>query len=144
MQSVELAEAVEEFGRPVALVEATGERVTLVEEGEAAAVLLPAAEPAGREHFAQRHRRASTPLPEAAEERLPGPERHGPYTRYVHADGQCATFTRERVIVAELRPAAWLDQLEQWALHGRQRYMDPRRAAAFEEFLARQERVGEG
>ncbi|MFF9490251.1 hypothetical protein [Streptomyces sp. NPDC014676] len=53
------------------------------------------------------------------------------------------TFTRGRVVVAELRPASWLDWLEEWAMHGRQGYMDPRQLKAFVEFLDRQPSVGE-
>lgn len=53
------------------------------------------------------------------------------------------TFTRDRVVVAELRLAEWLEQLEEWALYGRQTYMEPKQAAAFAEFLARQPPVGE-
>ncbi|MEU5001696.1 hypothetical protein [Streptomyces sp. NPDC021622] len=48
------------------------------------------------------------------------------------------TFTRHRVVVAELRDAAWLDWLEEQALHARQGCMSPKQAAAFAEFLARQ------
>ncbi|MER5462512.1 type II toxin-antitoxin system prevent-host-death family antitoxin [Streptomyces sp. NPDC002668] len=82
MNSVELTDAVEDFGRLVALVEETGERMTLTEDGLPASVLLPAAE---LEHWAQRAYGALIPLPDTAEERPPGPAQHGPYTRPVHA-----------------------------------------------------------
>ncbi|MFE3144862.1 transposase family protein [Streptomyces scopuliridis] len=53
------------------------------------------------------------------------------------------TFTRGRVVVAELRSAGELDWLEVWARNGRQVYMDPKQSAAFAEFLARQPPLGE-
>ncbi|MFF3326371.1 type II toxin-antitoxin system prevent-host-death family antitoxin [Streptomyces sp. NPDC002889] len=143
MNSVELTDGVEDFGRMVALVEETGERVTLTEDGRPASVLLPAAELAELEHWAQRAYGALIPLPDTAEERPPGPAQHGPYTRYVHADGERMTFTRGRVVVAELRRAGWLEWLEDWARNGRQGYMDPKQSEAFAEFLARQPPVGE-
>ncbi|MBZ9642465.1 hypothetical protein [Streptomyces sp. PSKA30] len=71
--------------------------------GRPVSVLLPAAELAALEHWAQRAYGALIPLPDAAEERPPGPAQYGPYTRYVHADGERMTFTRGRVVVAELR-----------------------------------------
>ncbi|MFF4759268.1 hypothetical protein [Streptomyces sp. NPDC001292] len=61
----------------------------------------------------------------------------------MHADGVRATFTRGRVVVAELRSAGELARLEEWARNGRQGYMDPKQSAAFAEFLARQPPVGE-
>ncbi|MGW7414901.1 type II toxin-antitoxin system Phd/YefM family antitoxin [Streptomyces sp. NPDC054863] len=170
MNDHELADPVTDLTQLVALVEETGERVILTEEGEQAtlaesgeyvvlaedgehmtlgedggpvSVLLPAAELAELEHFAQRYLRAPLPLPVAAGERPPGPEKHGPYVRYVHADGERATFTRGRAVVVESRPAAWLDRLEEQAMYGRQGYMPPKQLAAFEEFLARQPPVGE-
>ena len=82
-------------------------------------------------------------MPDAAGERPPGPEQHGPYTRYVHADGERMTFTRGRLIVAELRSAGWAEWLDGRAMHGRQGYVDPKRLTVFAEFLARQPSVGE-
>ncbi|MCX4673407.1 type II toxin-antitoxin system Phd/YefM family antitoxin [Streptomyces sp. NBC_01381] len=143
MTCVELTDGVEDFGRLAGLVEETGERVILTEDGTPVSVLLPAAELAELEYWAQRGLRAPIPLPEAAEEWPPGPAQHGPYMRYVHVDGGQMTFTRDRVLVAELRDAAWLDWLEEQALHARQGYMSPKQAAAFAEFLARQPPVGE-
>lgn len=143
MRSAELPDTVEDFGHLVAHVEQTGERVLLTQGDLPHSVLLPAAELAKLEYWAQRFLGAPIPLPDAAEERPPGPVRHGPYTRYVHADGERMTFTRGRTVVVELRPAGWLDWLERQAVHGRQGYMDPKQAAAFAEFLARQPPVGE-
>ncbi|MBG0850395.1 type II toxin-antitoxin system Phd/YefM family antitoxin [Streptomyces spinoverrucosus] len=143
MSSVEMTGTVEDFGHLVALVEQTGERVTLTTDGQPVSVLFPAAELAELEHFAQRADRAPIPVPDAAEERPPGPEQHGPYTRYVHADGERMTFTRDRVVVAELRTAGWVEWLEERAMYGRQTYMDPKQSKAFAEFLARQPPVGE-
>ncbi|MFD8963951.1 type II toxin-antitoxin system prevent-host-death family antitoxin [Streptomyces sp. NPDC059568] len=143
MESVELTNGVEDFGRLVASVEETGERVSITVGGEPAGVLLPAAE---LEHWAQRGAKAYSaqrPLPDAPQERQPGPEQQGPYVRYVHADGVRMTFTRGRAVVAELRSAGDLDWLEVWARNGRQIYMDPKQSAAFAEFLARQPPVGE-
>ncbi|MGA5135297.1 type II toxin-antitoxin system Phd/YefM family antitoxin [Streptomyces olivoreticuli] len=112
MNRVELTNAVEVFGRLVALVEESGERMGLTVGGELAGVLLPAAELAELEHWAQRGYGAPIPLPDAAQERPPGPEQQGPYVRYVHVDGVRMTFTRDRVVVAELRSAGDLDWLE--------------------------------
>lgn len=146
MRTVELTDVVKDFGRLVALialialVEETGERVssTTEEEDEGTRVLLPAAEPAELEYWARRTDGAPLPLPDAAEERPPGPERQGPYTRYVQADGVRTTFTRGRAVVVELRFADDLAWLEERARHGRQGYMEPKQSAAFAEFLARQ------
>ncbi|WP_328946499.1 type II toxin-antitoxin system Phd/YefM family antitoxin [Streptomyces sp. NBC_00250] len=143
MKSVELTDLVEDFGRFVALVEETGERVGVTVYDEPPRVLLPAAELADLEYWALRGRGALLPRQDAAPERPPGPEQQGPYVRYAHADGVRMTFTRDRAVVAELRSAAELDRLEEWARHGRQGYMDPKQLAAFEEFLARQPPVGE-
>ncbi|WP_329112350.1 type II toxin-antitoxin system Phd/YefM family antitoxin [Streptomyces sp. NBC_01353] len=143
MERVELADMLEDFGRLVALIEETGERVSITDLGEPARVLLPAAELAELEYWAQRAYGAPMPLPDAAQERPPGPEQQGPYVRYVHADGVRMTFTRDRVVVAGLRSAGELDWLEEWARNGRQGYMDPTQSAAFAEFLARQPPLGE-
>ncbi|TJZ44680.1 type II toxin-antitoxin system Phd/YefM family antitoxin [Streptomyces piniterrae] len=143
MVSVERTEAADDFSRLVALVEETGERVTLTEDDQVVGVLIPAAELAALEYWAQRHHGRPIPLPNAAEERPPGPAEHGPYMQYVHMDGGCMTFTRGRMVVAELRPADWFDWLEQQAVYGRQGYMSPEQSAAFAEFLARQPPVGE-
>lgn len=142
MRTVELTDVVADFGRLVALialVEETGERVGVTtDDGEHPRVLLPAAELAELEYWARRSDGAPLPLPDAAEERPPGPERQGPYTRYVHADGVRTTFTRGRAVVVELRLADDLAWLEERARHGRQGYMEPKQSAAFAEFLARQ------
>jgi hypothetical protein len=54
------------------------------------------------------------------------------------------TFIRDRVIVAELRSVEELDWLEDNARRGRHGYMEPRQAAAFEEFLTRQPPISDG
>ncbi|WP_406127606.1 type II toxin-antitoxin system Phd/YefM family antitoxin [Streptomyces sp. NBC_00989] len=141
MGSVEPTNSAEDLERAVALVEETGERVSVTVDGEPAGVLLPAAELAELEHWAQRGAKAygaDMPRPDAAPEPPPGPARQGPYVRYVHADGVRMTFTRGRAVVAELRSAGELAWLELWARNGRQVYMSPKQAAAFAEFLARQ------
>ncbi|WP_030678895.1 type II toxin-antitoxin system prevent-host-death family antitoxin [Streptomyces rimosus] len=143
MRTAELTDAVIDFGHLAAHVEQTGERVLITEDGQPHSVLLPAAEQAELEYWAQRFLGAPIPLPDAAGERPPGPAQHGPYTRYVHADGERMTFTRGRAVVVELRSAGWLRWLEEQARCGRQGYMDPKQAAAFAEFLARQPPVGE-
>ncbi|MEV6505440.1 type II toxin-antitoxin system Phd/YefM family antitoxin [Streptomyces sp. NPDC051642] len=146
MGSVEPTNSAEDLERAVALVEETGEHVSVTVDGEPAGVLLPAAELAELEHWAQRGAKAYgavMPRPDAAPEPPPGPERQGPYVRYVHADGVRMTFTRERAVVAELRSAGELDWLELWARNGRQVYMSPKQAAAFAEFLARQPPIDE-
>lgn len=137
MKGSELPEPAPDFGPLVALVEETGERVTITEDGAPAHVLIAAADLAETEHFAQRYH-GPLPVPVAAEERPPGPEQHGDYTRYIHADGHRATFTRGHLVVAELRSAAHVGWLDEQAMYGRQEYMDPKQAAAFAEFLARQ------
>ncbi|MFE5484690.1 type II toxin-antitoxin system Phd/YefM family antitoxin [Streptomyces sp. NPDC056527] len=143
MDDVEPTDVSEDFARLVALVEETGERVSVTEGGEPAWVLLPAAELAGLEHWAQRAYGALPLPPDRAHELPPGPEEQGPYVRYTHADGVRMTFTRGRVVVAELRSTRDLAWLEEWARNGRQGYMDPKQAEAFAEFLARQPPVGE-
>ncbi|WP_406341211.1 SMI1/KNR4 family protein [Streptomyces sp. NBC_00648] len=138
LRSVELADAVEDFERLASLVEETGERVRVTAGGELVGVVLPAAELAELEHWAQRGYGAPLPVPDASLEGIPGPEQQGPYTRYVHADGLRMTLTRDQVIVAEMRSARDLAWLEERARHGRQGYMDPKQSAAFAEFLASQ------
>ncbi len=144
MDSVELCEAIADFGRLVGRVEETGERVCVTDGAKPAGLLLPAAELAELEHFAQRVHGGLRPRPRAMQEGPIGPERQRPYVRYVHADGVRMTFTRDRVVVAELRSVEELDWLEDRARRGRQGYMDPKQAVAFEEFLARQRPVGDG
>lgn len=142
--SVELCDVLADFGRVIGCVEETGERVFVSDRGEPAGVLLPAAELAELEHFAQRVQGGPRPRTRAVRECPVGPEQQGPYIRYVHADGGRMTFTRDRVIVAELRSVAELDWLEGNARTGRQCYLDLRQAGAFEEFLARQGLEGDG
>ncbi len=144
VNSVELCEVIADFERLISGLEEAGERVCVTDDGEPTSVLLPAAELAELEHFAQRVHGGRRPRPRAAQKGPIGPERQGPYVRFVHTDGVRMTFTRDRAIVAELRSVDELDWLEGNARTGRQGYMDPKRAAAFEEFLARQRPVGDG
>ncbi|NGN69776.1 type II toxin-antitoxin system Phd/YefM family antitoxin [Streptomyces sp. A7024] len=145
MTSMELSELMTDFERPLDLVEETGERIDLTDGGERTAVLLPAAELAELEHFAQRGGSyGRRPRPFAEQRGQFGPEEQGPYVRYVHADGVRMTFVRDRAVVAELRSADELDWIEDRARMGRQFYMPPKQAAAFEAFLARQPPVGDG
>ncbi|MEU5988169.1 hypothetical protein ABZ806_04240 [Spirillospora sp. NPDC047418] len=144
MISVGLSEVLAGFGRVIGRVEEAGERVLVVDGGEAVGILLPAAELAELEHFAQRVHGGPRPRTRVVREHPVGPERQGPYVRYVHADKVRMTFTRDRVIVAELRSVAELDWLEDSARTGRQGYLDPKQAAAFEQFLARQGPEGDG
>ncbi|WP_406062809.1 type II toxin-antitoxin system Phd/YefM family antitoxin [Streptomyces sp. NBC_01077] len=148
-----------DYERLVSLVESTGERVVLTEAAVAVSVLFPAAVVAEWEHWARADHTA--PVPQGEEEAeedgsgttwdvgrlraepLARPQEYGPYTRYVRADGGRVSFARGGTVVAvqvTADEAAWL---EDRAMHARQGFMDPRQAAAFEEFLARQPPVGE-
>lgn len=138
MNSVDLSDLVNDFGRLLGRVEETGERVRVADGGEPTGVLLSAAELAKLEHFAQRVQGGLRPRPRVVQENPVGPDQQGPYVRYVHADGVRTTFTRDHMVVAELRSVQELEWLEDRARRGRQGYMDPKQAAAFEEFLARQ------
>ncbi|MCF3131487.1 type II toxin-antitoxin system prevent-host-death family antitoxin [Streptomyces olivochromogenes] len=133
---VELIEGAPEFGRLIAQVEETGERVRLTADGEPTGVLLPAAELAALEYWAARHHKGARPQEEPADEYPPGPTAFGPYIGYRHPHGGM-TLTRGRVVVAELRDADTVAWLEKQAMYGRQGYMGPKRLAAFAEFLAR-------
>ncbi|WP_327713273.1 type II toxin-antitoxin system prevent-host-death family antitoxin (plasmid) [Streptomyces sp. NBC_00464] len=146
MDNVELSDALADFAGLVRRVEETGKRVCVVEGGEPTSVLLPAAELAELEHFAQRARDGARhrPRSRSGQGHPFGPDPQAPYIRYVHADGGRMTFVRDRVVVAELRSVAELDWLEDRARTARQGYMPPKQAAAFEEFLARQGPVGDG
>ncbi len=131
-----------EFGRLVAEVEESGERVRLTADGEPTEVLLPAAELAALEYWAARYAKGARPEAEPAQEYPPGPTEYGPYIGYRHPHGGM-TLTRGRVVVAELRDADTVAWLEQQAMFGRQGYMGPKQSAAFAEFLARQAPVGD-
>ncbi|MFI0412191.1 hypothetical protein [Actinomadura sp. 3N508] len=146
MISVELSELLADFGRLIGHVEETGERVRVTDGDEPMGVLVPAAELAELEHFAQRvrGRRERRPRSKAGREHPLGPEQQSPYVRYVHTDGVRMTFTRDHAIVAELRSVEELAWLENNARIGRQSYIPPEQAAAFEEFLARQPLAGDG
>lgn len=74
---------------------------------------------------------------------MAGPQEYGPYIRYVRADGRRVSFARSGMVVAVQLTADEAAWLEDKAMHTRQGYMDPKQAAAFEEFLARQPPVGE-
>lgn len=138
----ELIEGEAEFGRLIAAVEETGERVRLTADGEPAGVLLAAAELAALEYWAARHNKGARPQDEPAPDYPPGPTAYGPYIGYRHPHGGM-TLTRGRAVVAELRDAETLAQLEEQAMYGRQGYMGPKQSAAFAEFLARQTPVGD-
>ncbi|MEU6995504.1 prevent-host-death family protein [Streptomyces sp. NPDC046465] len=144
MDNVELSAFIADFGPLVGRVEETGERLGVIDDGVPTAVLLPAAELAEIEHFGQRADGGARHRPRPVRKSSFGPERQGPYVRYMHADGVRMTFVRDRAVVAELRSVAELDWLDDRAARGRQGYMDPKQAAAFEEFLARQRPVGDG
>ncbi|WP_327655835.1 type II toxin-antitoxin system prevent-host-death family antitoxin [Streptomyces sp. NBC_00483] len=115
MRTAELAFAIEDFGHLVAYVETTGRRVTITDEGRPTSVLFPAAELVELNHWAQRPYGTLLPLPSATERFPCGPTQHGVYMQYVHAGGGRMTFTRDRVVVAELRPVDWLERLERRA-----------------------------
>ncbi|MFF3395437.1 type II toxin-antitoxin system Phd/YefM family antitoxin [Streptomyces sp. NPDC002669] len=145
-----------DYERLVSLVESTGERVVLTEQGVPVSVLLPAGKLAELEHWVRAP--FPSPGPEAQSEETDGgvrdvgrlrvealaePEEYGPYTRYVRADGRRVSFGRGGAIVAVQLDADEVAWLEDMAMHARQGYMSPAQAAAFEEFLARQPPVGE-
>ncbi|MGW3205993.1 type II toxin-antitoxin system prevent-host-death family antitoxin [Streptomyces sp. NPDC001135] len=134
---VELIDGEPEFGRLIAEVEETGERVRLTADGEPVQVLLPAAELAALEHWAARHNKGERPEDEPAHEYPPGPTAYGPYIGYGHPHGGM-TLTRGHIVVAELRDVETVAWLEEQAMYGRQGYMGPKQSAAFAEFLARQ------
>ncbi|WP_419999638.1 prevent-host-death family protein [Streptomyces boninensis] len=145
MNTMELSDLMADPARALSRIEETGERTDLADGGQRAAVLLPAADLAELEHFAQRGGHAGRrPRPYAGQRGPLGAEQQGPYVRYIHADGVRMTFARGRAVVAEVRSAAEFDWLEERARMGRQGYMSPKQAAAFEEFLARQPPVGDG
>ncbi|AUH43686.1 type II toxin-antitoxin system Phd/YefM family antitoxin [Streptomyces sp. CMB-StM0423] len=149
MESVELSEFVPDFEAAVGRVAETGERVRITDGGEPARVLLAAGELAELEHFAQRAGDYGTlprirPRPTDERWRPFGPEEQGPYTRFVHSDGVRMTFRRGHEVVAELKSAAECAWVDERARLGRQGYMSPKQAAAFEEFLARRPPVGDG
>ncbi|GAA0592860.1 hypothetical protein [Streptomyces crystallinus] len=64
MKSVELANAVEDFERLASLVEESGERVNVTAGGQLVGVVLPAAELAELEYWAQRETGAPLPVQE--------------------------------------------------------------------------------
>ncbi|MET7852266.1 type II toxin-antitoxin system Phd/YefM family antitoxin [Streptomyces avermitilis] len=138
----ELIEGAPEFGRLIAEVEETGERVRLTADSEPAGVLLAAAELAALEYWAARHNKGARPQDEPSQEYPPGPTSYGPYIGYSHPHGGM-TLTRGWVVVAELRDAETVAWLEEQAMYGRQGYMGPKQSAAFAEFLARQTPVGD-
>ncbi|WP_031026871.1 type II toxin-antitoxin system prevent-host-death family antitoxin [Streptomyces albus] len=145
MANVELNACTEDFEELIRHIEDTGERLTVTDDGEPAGVLLPAAELAELEHFAQRAaQRGPRPWTPTTRESPLGPVQQGPYTRYAHPDGVRMTFTRDRAVVAELRSVEEFDWLQEKASSVRQGYMDPKQAAAFEVFLAWQRPIGDG
>jgi prevent-host-death family protein len=140
--NVELNRGSPEFGRVIAEVEETGERVRLTADGEPAGVVLAAAELAALEYWAARHNKGARPQDDAAHEYPPGPTAYGPYIGYSHPHGGM-TLTRGGAVVAELRNAETVAWLEEQAMYGRQGYMGPKQSAAFAEFLTRQAPVGD-
>lgn len=76
-------------------------------------------------------------------EPLAGPQEYGPYVCYVRADGRRVSFARGGTVVAVQLTADEATWLEDKAMHTRQGFMDPEQSAAFAEFLARQQSVGE-
>ncbi|MGW0955921.1 type II toxin-antitoxin system Phd/YefM family antitoxin [Streptomyces sp. NPDC002405] len=143
----------------VSLVESTGERVVLTEGGVPVSVLFPARVVARLEHWARADFATPAPIPQGEEaedaneprwdvgrlriEPPADPQEYGPYTRYVRADGRRVSFVRSGTVVAVQLTADEAAWLEDRAMHERQGYMDPKQAAAFEEFLARRPPVGE-
>jgi hypothetical protein len=148
-----------DYERLVHLVESTGERVVLTEADVPMSVLFPAGRVAELEHWARADYPAPAVIPqdgdeEGAEEatwdvgRLraessAGPRQYGPYTRYVRPDGMRVSFARGGTVVAVQLTADEAAWLEDKAMYTRQAFMDPRQAAAFEEFLAGQRPVDE-
>ncbi|MFJ3207867.1 type II toxin-antitoxin system Phd/YefM family antitoxin [Streptomyces flaveolus] len=149
-----------DYERLVSLVETTGERVVLTEGNVPVSVLLPPGVLAELEHWARADFSGPAPIPQDPEvgedasgttrdvgrlrvEPLARPREYGPYTRYVRADGRRVRFARGGVLVAVQLHADEVAWLEEKAVYARQGYMDPKQAAAFEEFLARQPPVGE-
>ncbi|MFG2888115.1 hypothetical protein [Streptomyces sp. NPDC048248] len=73
----ELIEGEPGFGRLIAEVEETGERVRLTEDGEPSGVLLAAAELTALEYWVARHNKDARPQDEEAPEYPPGRLRTG-------------------------------------------------------------------
>ncbi|MET9519454.1 type II toxin-antitoxin system Phd/YefM family antitoxin [Streptomyces sp. NPDC002994] len=147
-----------DYDRLVSLVESTGERVVLTEADVPMSVLFPAGVVAELEHWARADYPAPAPIPQEEEEDanettwdvgrlrvepLANPQEYGPYTRYVRADGRRVSFARGRMVVAVQLTADEAAWLEDKSMHTRQGFMDPKQAAAFREFLARQPPVGD-
>ncbi len=78
MIRVELREVLAGFGRLIGRVEETGERMRVMDGGEPLGVLLPAAELAELEHFAQRSQGGPRPGSRAVRDCPIGPEQQGP------------------------------------------------------------------
>jgi hypothetical protein len=148
-----------DYQRLVSLVESTGERVVLTEADVPVSVLFPAGVVAELEHWARADYSTPAPISQEEEEQdaneptwdvgrlqvepLAGPQEYGPYIRYVRADGRRVSFAQSGMVVAVQLTADEAAWLEDKAMHMRQGSMDPKQAAAFEAFLARQPPVGE-
>ncbi|QJT06315.1 type II toxin-antitoxin system Phd/YefM family antitoxin [Streptomyces asoensis] len=148
-----------DYERLVSLVESTGERVVLTEADVPVSVLFPARVVAELEHWARADHPTPAPMPQAPEEEeanettwdvgrlrvepLARPQEYGPYTRYVRADGRRVSFARAGTVVAVQMTADEAAWFVDRAMHTRQGFMDPKQAAAFEEFLARQPSAGD-
>lgn len=148
-----------DYERLVSLVETTGERVVLTDADVPVSVLFPAGAVAELEHWARADHPTPAPIPQGPEEDdasetswdvgrlriepLAHPQEHGPYVRYVRADGRRVSFARGGTVVAVQLTADEAAWLEGQATRARQGFMDPKQAAAFAEFLARQPPAGE-
>lgn len=148
-----------DYERLVHLAESTGERVVLTDADVPTSVLFPAGTVAELEHWARADYPTAAWIPQDDDEEdstqatwdvgrlraesLARPREYGPYTRYVRPDGMRVSFARGGTVVAVQLPADEAAWLEDKAVHTRQAFMDPRQAAAFEEFLAGQPPVGE-
>ncbi|MFF2810711.1 type II toxin-antitoxin system Phd/YefM family antitoxin [Streptomyces sp. NPDC058000] len=152
-----------DYERLVSLVESTGEPVVLTDGGMPVSVLFPTGVVVALEHWVRVDYPTPTPMSQGEEEEeeeedanettwdvgrlriepLARPQEYGPYTRYVRADGRRVSFARGGMVVAVQLTADEAAWLEDKATQTRQGFMDPKQAAAFEEFLARQPPVGE-
>lgn len=110
-------------------------------------MLVPAATLVLWEHWAP----AAYPASDAGDgsraategQELAHPEELGPFTLFRRRVGGRTAVARGGVVVAELLDPGEAQWLQNQADHVRHSFMDPKQKAAFEEFLARQEALGE-